>query len=155
METRKTPIAALLLISAALLLPDLGYTADVPPSVGRLVATTKKAIKIVSMAEFKAMYDRKDYGLLVDVRDPDEYAAGHIPGSVNVSRGKLEFGIWKHVGGPDTPDYNKKLTLYCASGGRCALGAKALMDLGFKNVASIDMKLADWKAAGYPLQATE
>lgn len=155
METRKPPIAALLLISAALLLPDLGYAADFPPSVGRLVATTKKAIKTVNMAEFKAMYDKKDYGLLVDVRDPDEYAAGHIPGSVNVSRGKLEFGIWKHVGGADKPDYNKKMTLYCASGGRCALAAKSLMGLGFTNVVSVDMKLADWKAADYPLQATE
>ncbi len=132
MATRKPPIAALLLITAALFLPNLGYTADFPPSVGRLVATTKTAIKTVNMAEFKAMYDRKDYGLLVDVRDPDEFAAGHIPGSVNVSRGKLEFGIWKHVGGPDTPDYTKKMTLYCASGGRCALAAKSLMDLGFK-----------------------
>ena len=140
---------------AVLLLPGFGYTADFPPNVGRLVAMTKKAIKTVDMAEFKAMYDRKDYGLLVDVRDPDEFAAGHIPGSVNVSRGKLEFGIWKHVGGPDTPDYNKKLTLYCASGGRCALAAKSLMDLGFKNVTAVDMKLADWTRAGHPMQASE
>jgi len=63
--------------------------------------------------------------------------------------------VSKHVGGADKPDYNKKLTLYRASGGRCAPGAKALMDLGFKNVASVDMKLADWKAAGHPLRATE
>ena len=151
METRKPSIAALLLISAALFLPNLGYAADFPPSVDRLVATTKKAIKTVNMAEFKTIYGRKDYGLLVDVRDPDEFAAGHISGAVNVSRGKLEFGIWKHVGGPDTPDYNKKLTLYCASGGRCALAAKSLMELGFKNVTSVDMKLADWRQAGYPI----
>jgi rhodanese-related sulfurtransferase len=153
MRKSKTIFATLLLMTAALLLPSLGYGADFPPSVGQRVAETKKAIKTVDMAGFKAMYDKKAYGLLVDVRDPDEYAAANIPGSVNVSRGKLEFTIWKHVGGPENPDYNKKMTLHCATGGRCALAAKTLMDLGFKDVTSVDMKLADWQKAGYPLQA--
>lgn len=153
MKTNKTILATVMLVAGALLLPGIGYSADFPPSVGQKVAETKKAIKTVDMATFKAMYDKKDVGLLVDVRDPDEYAAANIPGSVNVSRGKLEFTIWKHVGGAETPDYNKKMTLHCATGGRCALAAKTLMDLGFKNVTSVDMKLADWQKAGYPLQA--
>ncbi len=144
---------ATLLLMAAFLLPGLSYAADFPPSVGQKVAETKKAIKTVDMATFKAMYDKKSYGLLVDVRDPDEYAAGHIPGAVNVSRGKLEFTIWKQVGGAEKPDYAKQMTLYCATGGRCALATKALMDLGFTNVTSVDMRLADWQKAGYPLQA--
>ncbi len=146
---------ALLLMLATLLLPNFGYAADFPPSVGQLIANTKRAIKTVNLAEFKTMYDKKSYGLLIDVRDADEYATGYIPGSVNVSRGKLEFAIWKHVGGADKPDYNQKMTLYCASGGRCALAAKSLMDLGFKNVTAVDMKLADWRKAGYPFQAQE
>lgn len=153
MRKSKITFATLLLMTAALLLPSLGYSADFPPSVAQLVANTKKSIKTVDMATFKAMYDKKDVGMLVDVRDPDEFAAGHIPGAVNVSRGKLEFTIWKQVGGPDKPDYAKRMTLYCATGGRCALATKTLMDLGFTNVTSVDMKLADWQKAGYPLQA--
>jgi rhodanese-related sulfurtransferase len=142
-----------LLLTLALLLPGLSYSANVPPSVSQLVANAKKAIKTANMAEFKAMYDKKDVGLLVDVRDPDEYAAGHIPGAVNVSRGKLEFKLWKHVGGYEKPDLNKKMMLYCGSGGRCALATKSLMDLGFTNVTAVSMKLADWKKAGYPFVA--
>jgi rhodanese-related sulfurtransferase len=152
MKTSKTFLATLLL-TAAVLLPGFGYAADFPPSVGQRVAETKKAIKTVDMATFKAMYDKKDVGMLVDVRDPDEFAAGHVPGAVNVSRGKLEFTIWKQVGGPEKPDYAKRMTLYCATGGRCALATKTLVDLGFTNVTSVDMKLADWQKAGYPLQA--
>jgi len=149
MRKGKIPVTILLLTIA--LLPGLGYSANVPPSVSQLVANAKKAIKTVNMAEFKAMYDKKDVGLLVDVRDPDEYATGHIPGAINVSRGTLEFKLWKHVGGHEKPNLNKKMTLYCGSGSRCALAAKSLMDLGFTNIMAVDMKLADWKKAGYPI----
>jgi rhodanese-related sulfurtransferase len=143
-----------LLLAAALLLPSLGYSANFPPSVGQLVADAKKAIKTVNMAEFKAMYDKKDVGLLIDVRDPNEYATGHIPGAVNVSRGTIEFKLWKLVGGAEKPDYNKKMMLYCGSGGRCSLATKSLVDLGFTNVTAINMKLKEWKKAGYPFEAT-
>jgi rhodanese-related sulfurtransferase len=154
MRNSKTSFITLLL-TAALLLPGLGYSADYPPSVSQLVADTKKTIKTVDMAGFKAIYDKKDCGLLVDVRDPDEYAAGHIPGAVNVSRGKLEFQIWKHVGGPEKPDLNRKMMLYCASGGRCTLATKSLMDLGFTNVTTVVMKLEDWKKVGYPFETNK
>jgi rhodanese-related sulfurtransferase len=149
---RHMPLVRMLLISITLLLPSLGYSADIPPSVDKIVAQAKQAVKTVDLAEFKAMYDKKDAGLLVDVRDPDEFAAGHIPGAVNVSRGTLEFNIWKLVGGPDKPDLNIKMTLYCASGGRCALAAKSLKDLGFTNVTAVSMKLADWRRAGYAFE---
>jgi rhodanese-related sulfurtransferase len=44
-----------------------------------------------------------------------------------------------------------KITLYCGSGVRCILAAKSLRDLGFTNVVAVDMRLADWAKAGYPL----
>ena len=141
-----------LLLAVALLLPGFSYSANVPPNVRQLVANAKKTIKTVNMAEFKAMYDKKDVGLLIDVRDPNEYAGGHIPGAVNVSRGTLEFKIWKQVGGHEKPDLNKKMMLYCGSGGRCTLATKSLMDMGFTNVTAVSMKLADWKKAGYPFE---
>ena len=91
------------------------------------------------MAAFKAAYDRKDVGLLIDVRNENEFEDGFVPGAENVPRGLIEFRIWKMVGFPDKTDMNKKMTLYCATGGRCALATKSLQDLGFTNVTSVDM----------------
>ena len=151
MKNSKTLVITFVLM-IALVLPAFSYSADVPPSVSQLVANAKKSIKTVNMAEFKAMYDKKDVGLLIDVRDPNEYATGHIAGAINVSRGTLEFKLWKHVGGHEKPNLNTKMMLYCGSGGRCALAAKSLMDLGFTNVTAVNMKLADWKKSGYPFE---
>jgi rhodanese-related sulfurtransferase len=122
-----------------------------PPSINALVAKTKSQIKTVKMPEFKAAFDRKDLGLLVDVRNENEFEDGFVPGAVNVPRGLIEFRIWKLVGFPDTTRMDTKMTLYCATGGRCALATKSLQDLGFTNVTSADMKFDDWVKAGYPV----
>jgi rhodanese-related sulfurtransferase len=122
-----------------------------PASIGQLVAKTKSEIKTIKMPEFKAAFDRKDLGILVDVRNENEFEDGYIPGAVNVPRGLIEFRIWKLVGFPDKTDMTAKMTLYCATGGRCALATKSLQDLGFTNVTSADMKFDDWVKAGYPV----
>ena len=75
---------------------------------------------------------------------------GAVPGAVNVPRGAIEFRFWKLVGFPDNTRMNTKMTLYCATGGRCALAAKSLQDLGFTNATSVDMLFNDWVKAGYP-----
>ena len=122
-----------------------------PPSINQLVATTKSQIKTVKMPEFKAAFDRKDIGLLIDVRNENEFEDGFVPGAVNVPRGLIEFRIWKLVGFPDKTRMDTKMTLYCATGGRCALATKSLQELGFTNVTSVDMKFEDWVKAGYPV----
>lgn len=122
-----------------------------PPSVSELVAKTKTQIKTVKMPEFKAAFDKIDLGLLVDVRNENEFADGFIPGAVNVPRGLVEFRIWKLVGFPDKTRMDTKMTLYCATGGRCALATKSLQDLGFTQVTSVDMKFDDWVKTGYPV----
>ena len=86
------------------------------------------------------------------VRNENEFEDGFVPGAVNVPRGLIEFRIWKLAGFPDKTDMAKKMTLYCASGGRCALATKTLMELGFTNVTSVDMMFADWVKAGYPVE---
>jgi rhodanese-related sulfurtransferase len=122
-----------------------------PPSVSELVAKTKSQIKVMKLEEFKSANDRKDVGLLVDVREEDEWVDGYVPGAINIPRGLIEFRIWKSVGFPTNTDLAAKITLYCATGGRCALAAKSLQDLGFSNVASVDMLFANWVKAGYPV----
>lgn len=154
------PSTAAMLLSASLLfactgMPPQASTAPPPPnypdSVRALVAAAKKEVKVVKMDEFKAMVDQKKAGLILDVRQENEYEDGFVPGAVNMPRGLIEFRIWKELGYPKAVDMNTQLTLYCASGGRCALASKSLKDLGFTNVTSVDMMFANWVKAGYPV----
>lgn len=139
------------LLGAAMAMPGVVGAQNYPDSIKQMVGAAKKQVKVVNMEQFKAAFDKKETGLIVDVRNPDEYATGFVPGAVNVSRGLLEFTIWDQVGFPDKTDMAKKMTLYCKSGGRCALATKTLQDLGFTNVQSVDMKFEDWVKAGYPV----
>lgn len=118
-----------------------------PPIVQEMVAKAKAAIKIVSAEEVKAAIDKKEKAVILDVRDPNEYTAGHLPGAINVSRGTLEFGIWSKV-----PDQNAKIYVYCRSGGRAALATKTLQDLGYKNAVLMDAKYEDWIKKDYPVE---
>lgn len=139
------------LLGAAMAMPGVVGAQNYPDSIKQMVGAAKKQVKVINLEQFKAAFDKKDAGLIVDVRNPDEYATGFVPGAVNVSRGLLEFTIWDQVGFPDKTDMAKKMTLYCKSGGRCALATKTLQDLGFTNVQSVDMKFEDWVKAGYPV----
>lgn len=118
-----------------------------PPQIVKdMVAKAKAEIKKVSASEVKAALDKKEKAVVLDVRDPNEYAAGHIPGAINVSRGTLEFNIWAKV-----PDLNEKIYVYCKTGARSALATKTLKDLGYKNAILMDASFEDWIKAGYPV----
>ena len=87
--------------------------------------------------------------LVVDVRETVERESeGQIPGLIHAPRGLLEF----HAD-PESPVYKEELTpdrrliLYCGSGGRSALAAKTLMDMGFNDVASLAGGYAAWRKA--------
>ena len=121
--------------------------ASPPQIVKDMVAKAKAEIKKVSAAEVQAAIDKKEKAVFLDVRDPGEYAAGHLPGAINVSRGTLEFGIWGKVS-----DQNAKIYVYCKTAGRSALATKTLNDLGYKNAVLMDAQFEDWIKAGYPVE---
>ena len=104
------------------------------------------------MAALKSAVDTRAPILIIDVREPEEYAAGHVPAAINIPRGVIEFQIWTRVGYPDMTDMQQKMYLYCGSGARCALAAKSLQGLGFTQVYAVDMTLKAWSAAGYALE---
>ena len=110
------------------------------------VAKAKAEIKLVTIQDVKGALDKKEKAVILDVRDPNEFEAGHIPGAVNVSRGMLEFNIWEKV-----PDKNAKIYVHCKTGGRSALAVKTLSDLGYKNAVSMDATFEAWIKAGYPV----
>jgi len=119
-----------------------------PPQIVKdMVAKAKADIKKVTAAEVKAAIDNKEKVVILDVRDPNEFAAGHLPGAVNVSRGTLEFNIWGKVS-----DQNAKMYVYCKTAARSALATKTLSDLGYKNAVLMDAQFEDWIKAGYPVE---
>jgi rhodanese-related sulfurtransferase len=89
--------------------------------------------------------------LLLDVREEDEFKTGHIPGTVNIPRGLLEFRIWKLVGFPGQVDTSRKIYVQCRTGGRATLATRQLKDIGFTNATAVVMELAEWQKKGNPL----
>ena len=85
---------------------------------------------------------------VVDVREPEEWAAGHIPGAVHVPKSYLESRIEGAV-----PDRSKHVVLYCASGNRSAWAARTLLDdLGYEHVESMTGGFTLWKDRGYEVE---
>jgi adenylyltransferase/sulfurtransferase len=82
---------------------------------------------------------------LIDVRDPDEFRDGHIEPATNISRGFLEFRVGTAVNDPKTP-----IVVYCQTGLRSMLAAKALKDLGYPNVVNLQGGYQKWVQSGLP-----
>ncbi len=123
-----------------------------PKSIMDIVAEAKAMVPSIDPQDAKNMMGRDDV-LIVDVRDAPELAdTGKIQGALNVSRGMLEFRADEA-----TPYYDKAfakdktIILYCASGGRSALGGRALMELGYRDVRNLGA-FKDWVEAGGPVE---
>ena len=109
------------------------------PSFRELLSRTKAEIREVSTAE--ADERRRAEGTLVlDVREPDEYEQGAIPGALHIARGNLESQIENRVPDKDTP-----IIVHCAGGVRSAFAAKTLEELGYRDVASMAGGFGAWK----------
>ena len=85
--------------------------------------------------------------VLVDVREPYEWDAGHLPGAVAMPRGVLERDVEAAF-----PDLDAPLVLYCGGGYRSALAARSLGEMGYTNVRSMDGGWRAWTEAGYPTE---
>jgi rhodanese-related sulfurtransferase len=132
------------------LVPAVVRAQNYPPSVAQKVQSAQKEVRTIGVMEFRKVVDHPGDALIIDVREPDEYATGHIPGTINIPRGLLEFQIWKQVGFPVKTDMSKQVYLQCSSGNRASLSAKSLHELGFTNVTAVVMTLDDWQKADNP-----
>lgn len=77
--------------------------------------------------------------VLIDVRENDEFRAGHLPGARGIGRGVLEYHIADEV-----PDTETEIVLYCRGGNRSALAADALQTMGYTNVLSMSGGFREW-----------
>ena len=113
-----------------------------------LMAEANAVIDVVSPQEAKWLTDQDDV-VFVDVRETEERERGFIPGSVHAPRGFLEF-----IADPEGPMHNaaltrdKRVVVYCASGGRSTLAAKTLKDMGFGPVSNLVGGFQAWVQSG-------
>lgn len=121
-----------------------------------LVAEARRRIIEIEPAEFARAAAGEQ--TVIDVREPAEFATGHLPGAINIPRGVLEFEIEAHpaigcVTDTALADRQRPVVVYCRSGGRAALAAQSLLQLGFTDVRSIAGGIMGWTAAGLPVVA--
>ena len=121
-------------------------------TVQELVQEARRRVRNLTVADVSAAIARG--ALLVDIREPAELEAnGRIPGALPVPRGMLEF----HAD-PTSPYHlepllpEREIVLHCASGGRSALAADALQQMGYTSVAHLDGGIKAWKEAGQPVE---
>ncbi|WP_150302609.1 rhodanese-like domain-containing protein [Pseudomonas saliphila] len=108
-----------------------------------LVADAKPQIREAELAAAEAAIREAD--VLIDVREADEFRAGHIPGAINIPRGLLEF---KLSNDPELSARDRKLVLYCKTSGRSILAARSLQEMGYLQVLSLQGGFDAWCEAG-------
>ena len=108
-----------------------------------LVAAAKQQIQEVDVASAITILPN---ALVLDVREPAEHAAGHLPGAVNIPRGVLEFKIDSHPAFQGQQD--AQILVYCQTGGRSALAVEVLQKLGWNHTVSLAGGFNAWSQAG-------
>jgi len=115
------------------------------PQFLKLVNEAKQRVKETNVAEVQRRMAGGEKFLLVDVREDNEWALGHVPGAVHMGRGIIERDIEMKV-----PETSTKVILYCGGGFRSALVADNLQKMGYTNVESMDGGWRGWVEAGLP-----
>lgn len=106
------------------------------------------AVSTVSVSEFQGKFTASAKGAqLVDVRTPEEYADGHLKGSVNININSGDFEQQLSKLNKDVPVF-----VYCRSGGRSARAASKMESMGFKKVYNMDGGITAWGSAGKPVE---
>ncbi len=124
-------------------------------TAAQMVQAAKQRVENLTVEQVAAELEQGN-AVLVDIREPNELEQGGIPGAVSAPRGMLEF--WAD---PTSPyhrsefDPNRRIILHCASGGRSALAADTLQQMGYTNVAHLDGGFKAWAAAGQPTTQAE
>ena len=111
-----------------------------------LIKQVKKEVSELKPEQVAERTGKKPSPVIIDVREPEEFEQGIVPGAVTIPRGLLELNIEEEV-----PEKSREVICYCAGGVRSALAAKSLKALGYKNVHSMTGGFTRWKNAGLPI----
>jgi rhodanese-related sulfurtransferase len=117
------------------------------PGFLKLVDDAKSRVREADFRDIKRRLDAREKLTLIDVREDNEWARGHLPGAVHLGKGIIERDIEEAI-----PDKDAALVLYCGGGFRSALVADNLQKMGYTNVISMDGGWRGWTTAGYPIE---
>ncbi|MDP9179162.1 MAG: rhodanese-like domain-containing protein [Gemmatimonadota bacterium] len=107
-----------------------------------LIEEAKQRIREVTPAEARQMRESDPSIVYLDVREPNEWNLGRIPGALFIARGNLESRV------ESTVAREKRIIIYCARGNRSALAADTLQQMGYADVASMSQGFIGWVDAG-------
>jgi rhodanese-related sulfurtransferase len=112
-----------------------------------IVNDAKSRVKELDIEGYRKMLGAGEAHLLVDVREDNEWSAGHAQGAIHLGKGIIERDIEAKV-----PDKGTRLVLYCGGGFRSALAADNLQKMGYTDAISLDGGWTAWQAAGLPVE---
>jgi sulfur-carrier protein adenylyltransferase/sulfurtransferase len=115
------------------------------PSGAEYIKRIREQVQEIDPSEVNELLH--EGAVVVDVREGEEFGAGHLPGAKHVARAYLESRIEGAA-----PDRSERVILYCASGQRSALGAHTLTELGYEDVVSMTGGYTLWKDRGYEVE---
>ena len=117
------------------------------PGFLKLVNDAKPRVREVSVEETRQKLEAGK-AQVIDVREDNEWAAGHARGAEHLGKGVIERDIETRV-----PDKNAEIILYCGGGFRSTLSADSLQKMGYRNVASMAGGWRAWQEAGAPVES--
>lgn len=118
------------------------------PGFLRIVEDAKSRIRELTVQDVRSKLDSDQSFFLVDVREESEWAGGHLPSAIHLSKGIIERDIEATVA-----DSGAEIICYCGGGYRSALVADNLRKMGYTNVWSMDGGFGGWRAAGLPIES--
>jgi rhodanese-related sulfurtransferase len=117
-----------------------------PKSYQQIVLEALQSVPEVAPADLQSRLSGGEQIVLIDVREPEEFARGKIPGAYTIPRGVLEMQVDGRLPREAT------VVLYCGGGGRSALAAKSLADMGYDNVENLQGGWTAWTNSGLPVE---
>jgi sulfur-carrier protein adenylyltransferase/sulfurtransferase len=117
-----------------------------PKSFQQIVMEALQGVPEVTAADLQSRLKGGEQIVLIDVREPDEFARGKIPGAYTIPRGVLEMQLDGRLPREST------VVLYCGGGARSALACKSLADMGFDNVENLQGGWSAWTNSGLPVE---
>ncbi|HVW35497.1 MAG TPA: rhodanese-like domain-containing protein [Acidimicrobiia bacterium] len=117
-----------------------------PKSFNQIVAEALASIPEVGPAQLQQRLSGGEPIVVIDVREPDEFAKGKIPGAYTIPRGVLEMQVDGRL------PLDTTVVLYCGGGARSALAAKSLADMGYDKVENLAGGWHGWVGSGLPVE---